>query len=149
MKKKIKRKKKKTNKFPRFKKFVEETVDEIRETHGLKDFQVYYKYLDRVEKAPHNKVKLAQVLVDDKYLTAEVVIHQPMFEHFQEHNLGTIREALCHEMAHIRTVPLVKLAEDRFVCPEEIDKYSEIITELMGRMMYKLLYVKPKIKYKK
>lgn len=143
MKKKLIKKKKRRQKTIReFKNFVQDVVNEVRLSHGLMDYKISYGFVPRVEDAPHQKVRLADIDVDDKYLTAHIRVYTPLFEHFRDGDRQAIKEALCHELAHIRTNALNKLADDRWACPEDVSKNTESLTELMGRLMYQITYGK-------
>ena len=147
-----KKNKKKTKTFKKFKEFVEDTISQVRLSHGLQDYKIWYEFCSQTEKVEHNKVMLAQIIVDDKYLTADIKIFQPLLDHYYDGNYKYIREALCHELAHIRTIPLQKLANERWACPEDIEKQAEKLTEILGRLMYKSVYDKVlgvKVKIKK
>lgn len=148
MKKKKKVKSKKRHKLwppQKFRTFVENTVDEIKEEHGLKDFEIKYAFATKptpVDDDGVPKTTAATIHIDPKYLDALITVYPIMVDLWKDNSQNRIREILCHEIAHIRTDKMVRLARERYVNCEDIDTYWETLTEIVGRLMFNVIHYK-------
>jgi hypothetical protein len=144
-------KKKKFNGEPpkAFRKFIEDSVQEIKEQCGLTDYDILFEYSNKVIHGhQENRITQAQVDVDTKYLNAVLTIFPPLLDAYKDGRKEFIKMVLCHELAHIRTDPLTKAAKDRWACPSEIDDNCERLTEILGRLMATNIYLVNKQKKK-
>ena len=129
-------------------KFIQETLVAIRKGAHLDDYEIGYRFSTK-KRTEHNREVCADINVDPEYLSAELTLYPEVIDLFRHDDSTRIKKVLCHELAHIRTERLVSLATKRFASKEEIERELETLTELLGRYMFKEVFIKQNDKPKK
>lgn len=130
----------KVNKSQPINEFIGQTLDEILGSQGgLADYEIKWRFTKK-SKAGRGGVVLAEIGVSPEYLNATITLRPEFVKMYYDGQHDQVRRVLCHELAHIRTEKLARLASDRYLNPTVLHEEIEALTELHSRLMYKSIY---------
>ena len=141
MKKKKKQKKRIIIRKPDVVLFAEDVINRIQREHGLSDYRMKVKSIDE-----ENGNVMAEIRVDNEYLRATVTLYSIFIQRYRDKKYEELKEALCHEIFHIRTSSIEEMAVNRWGTPDIVRSEIERLTEIYGRLIYKVMTLEGKFK---
>lgn len=128
-----------------YKKFIKEWIDYYEKELCIYDFNGDINYMSDDEKE-EGRITNAKVWVDHRYLTANYYIYPNLLNKFKEKDgKEDIKRILAHEVAHLATHKLYHMAISIYKDEGETIDAWENTTERVGRLLYKIGYLKSKI----
>lgn len=121
--------------------FAVDTVRRVQREYGMSDYRIIINYVGHAQDDV-----MADISVDHKYLRATINLYPIFAERYQKKDYEELREALCHEVFHIKTSIIDEMANNRWGTPDIIRQEIERLTEMYGRLVYKVMTAEGKFK---
>ena len=123
--------------------FCRDVVSVIQKENGFSDYRIRVIY--RENEGQHDEHVIARINVDNEYIRATITILPAFTEIYREEKYSELIEALCHEVFHIKMNTIDEMANNRWgSSAEAVRSEIERLTELYGRMIYKVMSMEKK-----
>mgnify|MGYP001579766752 CR=1 FL=1 len=95
---------------PKFKAHIRKLAEYFRKQFYCGEYSLTIEYaIDDKGKTPERRTA-AEMLINPTYLDFTLTIYPVLYEKYQEKDAYGVAEAICHEIAHLLTEPLYRLA---------------------------------------
>ena len=128
---------KKTNEKTKEDEFRDWVDDMVHQLHGhfLLDM-MYYRVTPKFYEANEilkNDGKVFSINTDTIYKKSDIIIYPEAWKYYKAGQLNFLIDCLIHELTHIHTAKLTKLATERYVSDDQIIDATEELTEIMAQ----------------
>lgn len=125
---------------PKLRKLITGCVEDYRYTIGKAEYRGEILWMDEDDKEAETEdaYLAASVRVDPRYLTARFSIYPRLVNDWKKKikSDDDVRKIIAHEVAHIATVQVLRLATIPYKTEEEMKDHWEALTETIGRLIY-------------
>lgn len=124
---------------PEFKRFITQTVEQLRQALNLQNWSVQFSFYHRISGHPQVRSFYpggadAEMKSDPIYLTIDISISRKLEKKFIEKRLSEVREILCHELVHQLLDPyydLAALAKKKKQLTEIDENTTQVLTMIL------------------
>ncbi len=131
-------KKKEYWKDQKFKKFIDYWLHAYERVLQVRDYRGTISYSHENEKSKEGFETHATACVDDRYLTVDYTIFPIVYDQWKAKKYFKVKRTLAHEVAHIATHKLYRMATSIYKDEGETVDAWESLTQRVGRLMYDL-----------
>jgi hypothetical protein len=119
--------------------FLLEKIPSIVSVCGLGRICFYFRTVLADQSVDKNGKTILSINFNDVYKTAKITIFPAAIELYYNGNQSILIRALIHEISHIVTFKLGKLAKERYVQKEDVSNSLEEVTESFAQIAGQLL----------
>lgn len=139
-----------------YKKHIYKIVTWLWKEFNLHDYEIILKWVEKLGDYEEDSKRLiaAEIDIDSRYYVATITFSDGAYQYYIQKRFGDLFELIVHEMCHILTEPIVKVAERGVpkAADDMLDEVKEQVTQKLTniiRVHYKKWQYTPPEKKKK
>lgn len=120
--------------------FVNKTIKKYLSILGMDNLRptIFYKFDDTNESKNSEGFVVAEIEYTEEYQFFKVWFYKPFLDDFRKNDFNYCEEIIRHELSHLITLPMKKIATNRFATKDEIFKADEYAACSIERLLSKL-----------